>query len=176
MSFAVAAAGFSPLASNRPPLVRHTSATAVRTHSPQLLLPELPLSLLTDIDAFSDIDAYASGAEQVRDGLAAGDAIGIFILLSITGILAIIGTDDDTISLPGDPLPSSSTATPGWLTCDMRVPLPEYQDLLEACHLLNTLDGARWWLCATPDDYESCQPSKDFSDYYKTSVYVCQAN
>ena len=177
MSFAVAAAGFSPLASNRPPLVRHTPATAVRTHSPQLLLPELPLSLL----AASDIDAYASGAEQVRDGLAAGDAIGIFILLSVTGFIAIMGMDDDTISLPGDPLPSSSsdnlkTATPGWLTCDMRVPLPEYQDLLKACHLLNTLDGERWWLCATPDDFEGCQPSKDFSDYYKTSVYVCQAN
>lgn len=204
MMYSLATVGFTPLASNRPPLVCRTPTTAVRTHSSQLLLPELPPTLL----AASDIDAYASGAEQVRAGLAAGDAIGIFILLSITAFFTIMA-DDDTISLPEDPLESKpaskdlKTATPGWLTCDMRVPLPEYNDLLKACHLLNTLDGCasaaparrpcpamatlpscapacvrreRWWLCATPDDFDGCQRSKDFSDYYKHSVYVCQAS
>jgi hypothetical protein len=30
---------------------------------------------------------------------------------------------------------------PGWLTCDMRVPLPAYPDLEKACHLINTING-----------------------------------
>ena len=155
MITAIAATGFAPLASNRPPLVRHTP-TSVRTHSPQLLLPELPLTLL----AATDIDAYASSAEQLRDGLAAGDAIWVFVLLGLTGVIAIIGMDDDTISLSGDPMSTKAsddqrTATPGWLTCDMRVPLPEYADLLNACHLLNTLDECAF---APP-----AHPSPDFS-------------
>jgi hypothetical protein len=32
---------------------------------------------------------------------------------------------------------------------------------------------ARWWLC-TSESYPNCRPSKDFSDYYKHPVYVCQ--
>ena len=32
---------------------------------------------------------------------------------------------------------------------------------------------ARWWLC-TSESYPNCLPSKDFSDYYKHPVYVCQ--
>ncbi len=36
-----------------------------------------------------------------------------------------------------------------------------------------TLTRARWWLC-TSESYPNCLPSKDFSDYYKRPVYVCQ--
>ena len=32
---------------------------------------------------------------------------------------------------------------------------------------------ARWWLCAS-ESYPNCLPSKDFSDYYKRPVFVCQ--
>ena len=35
----------------------------------------------------------------------------------------------------------------GWLTTDMRVPLPTLEELFEnGCHLLNTLDGERFFL------------------------------
>ena len=34
-----------------------------------------------------------------------------------------------------------TTVEPGWLTCDMRVPLPAYPDLENACHLINTING-----------------------------------
>ena len=92
--------------------------TAVRTHSSQLLLPELPPTLL----AASDIDAYASGRAGPR---AAGDAIGIFILLSITAFT--IMADDDTISLPEDPLEASPEQGPQdchtWLA-DLRHAVP----------------------------------------------------
>merc|ERR1712216_782495 len=70
--------------------------------------------------------------------------------------------------------PTKKTVQPGWLTCDMRVPLPPYNELLSACHLLNTIDGERWWLCAEPDSYPQCTKSPDFSEYYQQSVFVCK--
>ena len=33
---------------------------------------------------------------------------------------------------------------------------------------------ARWWLCASENDQANCLPSKDFSEYYKRPVFVCQ--
>ena len=65
----------------------------------------------------------------------------------------------------------------GWLTTDMRVPLPTLEELENGCHLLNTLDGERFYLCtATSKLSESnCELSDDFSAYYNAPVYTCIA-
>lgn len=45
--------------------------------------------------------------------------------------------------------------------------------LTHARGCLAVVRRARWWLC-TSESYPNCLPSKDFSDYYKHPVYVCQ--
>jgi hypothetical protein len=45
--------------------------------------------------------------------------------------------------------------------------------LTHAPLFLAVVRRARWWLCAS-ESYPNCLPSKDFSDYYKRPVFVCQ--
>ena len=91
--------------------------------------------------------------------------------------------DDDALagmSAPPKKKKKKERASPtkiGWLTTDMRVPLPTLEELENGCHLLNTLDGERFYLCtATSKLSESnCELSDDFSAYYNAPVYTCIA-
>ena len=62
----------------------------------------------------------------------------------------------------------------GWLQADLRMPLPPWAELQEACHLVGTHGGKYMYLCASRDmGYDGCKQSSDFSDYYGKPVYVC---
>ena len=64
----------------------------------------------------------------------------------------------------------------GWLHADMRMPLPPYKDLEGACHLVGSHRGKYMWLCATAggEGYTSCNESRDFTEYYGKTVWVCE--
>jgi len=74
-------------------------------------------------------------------------------------------------------LPESSF---GWLTADLRNPLPPLEDLDE--FPIGLRDGRRVYLCRIqPDDahyhglrYASIEVSKDFTEHYGERVYICQ--
>merc|ERR1711935_651660 len=142
---------------------------------PHLL--ELPLTLLSA--AASDLSILSAADEVARTSVhtsPALDGMSVLLVLMVGPLVMGMLPKGD---VPEDAAEVSSftdvptTVEPGWLTCDMRVPLPAYPDLENACHLINTINGARWWLC-TSESYPNCLPSKDFSDYYKHPVYVCQ--
>ena len=59
----------------------------------------------------------------------------------------------------------------------MRMPLPSWDELQNACHLLGDHNGRYMYLCSSPQaDYDGCDHSEDFSGYYKKPVYVCAGN
>ena len=116
-------------------------AVAVDPH-----LLELPLTLLsTAADDLSVLDA----AEQVARASAESsplDGIGVlFILMIVMAMLPKGDVPEDKPEAPGFTDPTithvPTTVEPGWLTCDMRVPLPAYAELETACHLINTVNG-----------------------------------
>ena len=64
----------------------------------------------------------------------------------------------------------------GWLQADMRMPLPSWEELQQACHLVGDHNGHFMYLCASPQQdstLETCEISEDFTQYYKNTVYVC---
>ena len=64
----------------------------------------------------------------------------------------------------------------GWLQADLRMPLPSWEELQAACHLVGQHKGKYMYLCAESgqDGYSGCAISRDFSDYFKHEVYVCE--
>ena len=60
----------------------------------------------------------------------------------------------------------------GWLQADMRVPLPSFAELENACHRIGNQDGREVYLCATAPSVR-CQENAVFSEYYKQPVYIC---
>ena len=60
----------------------------------------------------------------------------------------------------------------GWLQADMRVPLPSFAELEDACHRIGNQDGREVYLCATAPSAR-CQENAVFSEYYKQPVYIC---
>lgn len=116
-------------------------AAAVDPH-----LLELPLTLLS---ATADDLSVLSAADQVARASAESsplDGIGmLFILMIVVAMLPKGDVPEDKPEPPGFTDPSitdvPTTVEPGWLTCDMRVPLPAYADLQASCHLLNTVNG-----------------------------------
>ena len=195
------------------PTVAAWVATARPRHA--AVRPAAAAATMLDVNLVSDVTALVAAASdadllKIAADLPAaeqagglGEALSVLWLAGALGGLVFImddeGMPDDTSKDDGQ-----KTVQPGWLTCDMRVPLPDYSQLEEACHLLNTIDGCapalcmpshahrhvrshpltitalpsrrqRWWLCAAQGSYESCEPSPDFSDFYKRPVYVCRA-
>ena len=71
------------------------------------------------------------------------------------------------------------TAGFGWLQADMRVPLPSWEELQQACHLVGTHNGRYMYLCATnavavEQELDDCKVSQDFTRYYGgKTVFVC---
>ena len=76
--------------------------------------------------------------------------------------------------------PAVAAAAPkssfGWLQADMRVPLPSYDELRDACHAIGLDQGEQVYLCASSSgaDFDDCAISDDFSEYYGESVYICR--
>lgn len=63
----------------------------------------------------------------------------------------------------------------GWLQADMSVPLPSLAELSDSCHRIGAKEGSTFYLCGQPNnDFSSCAPSEDFSEYYGERVYVCR--
>lgn len=110
---------------------------------PHLL--ELPLTLLSA--AASDLSVLSAADEVARTSVHTSPALdGLSVLLILMVGPLVMGM------LPKGDVPEdaaefssftdvSTTVEPGWLTCDMRVPLPAYPDLEKACHLINTING-----------------------------------
>ena len=179
--------GFSPRAAV--PAARPSVRGAIRSQS-QMFAPvvesqiasvvpphvlELPLSLLAAANDFAAANAFDIDHAVYTTGTQGAFGEGLSVLCALA-ILARLGqgllVDEDEASTETS---SPTTVQPGWLTCDMRVPLPAYKDLETGCHLLNTINGARWWLCAAQEDKSECVKSQDFSEYYGRTVYVCHA-
>lgn len=173
----IMSAAFAPTM-HLPTLQPRVSPMQIRAVAVDPHLLELPLTLLS---AAADDLSVLSAADQVaRASVETSPLDGIGVLFILMIVIAMLPKGDVPEEKPEAPSftdPSithvPTTVEPGWLTCDMRVPLPAYADLETACHLLNTVNGARWWLCAS-ESYPNCLPSKDFSDYYKRPVFVCQ--
>ena len=165
---AIGPAGFAPSAF-RPPTARPrvTTVPNIRAAIDAHLL-ELPVSLL------AAADEIASSAPTYHGAFGEGISV-IFVIAVAAALSKNLLKDDQSSDSTSATDYAPTTVQPGWLTCDMRVPLPDYKDLENACHLLNTINGERWWLCAEQGAYANCAPSKDFSDYYKKPVFVCQA-
>ena len=116
-------------------------AVAVDPH-----LLELPLTLLS---AAADDLSVLDAADQVARASAESsplDGIGVlFILMIVMAMLPKGDVPEDKPEAPGFTDPTfthvPTTVEPGWLTCDMRVPLPAYTELETACHLINTVNG-----------------------------------
>ena len=110
---------------------------------PHLL--ELPLTLLSA--AASDLSILSAADEVARTSVHTSPALdGMSVLLVLMMgplVMGMLPKGD----VPEDAAEISSftdvptTVEPGWLTCDMRVPLPAYPDLENACHLINTING-----------------------------------
>ena len=67
-------------------------------------------------------------------------------------LMNMLEADDDALAGMSAPpkKKKKERASPtkiGWLTTDMRVPLPTLEELENGCYLLNTLDGERFYLC-----------------------------
>ena len=48
----------------------------------------------------------------------------------------------------------------GWLHADLRMPLPSYEELNEACHLIGMRDGRRRYLCVAESDAQKGDAQK----------------
>lgn len=69
-------------------------------------------------------------------------------------------------------------STFGWFHADMRTPLPSLEELQQACHQVGTHEGHYVYLCGShqPADARlgSCLLSDDFTQFYKSPIYVCK--
>ena len=108
---------------------------------PHLL--ELPLALLSA--AASDLSVLRAADEVARTSVHVSlDGMSVLLVLMMGPLVMGMLPKGD---VPEDAAEISSftdvptTVEPGWLTCDMRVPLPAYPDLENACHLINTING-----------------------------------
>ena len=108
---------------------------------PHLL--ELPLTLLSA--AASDLSVLSAADEVARTSVHVSlDGMSVLLVLMMGPLVMGMLPKGD---VPEDAAEISSftdvptTVEPGWLTCDMRVPLPAYPDLENACHLINTING-----------------------------------
>ena len=111
---------------------------------PQLL--DLPFTLLSA--AANDLSILGAADQVARTSAVHTSPVldGMSLLLILMMGPVVMGMLPKGDIAKDEAEPSSftdvpSTVQPGWLTCDMRVPLPAYPDLENACHLLNTING-----------------------------------
>ena len=104
-----------------------------------------------------------------------------FLVISIASKLAFpdalgdsFGGEDAAAS------PDSSTDAGvggfGWLQADLRMPLPSWAELEQACHPVGNHNGWHMYLCSSKQQggrLEKCEVSEDFTKYYGQTVYVC---
>ena len=112
---------------------------------PHLL--DLPLTLLSAaVDNLSILSAADQVARTSAHAHTSPVLDGMTLLFVVAMGPAIMGMFTKGNLAEDEPEPSGftdvpNTVQPGWLTCDMRVPLPAYPDLEKACHLINTING-----------------------------------
>ena len=161
-----------PLAPLRP----LRSSLPARSHEAAMVTPADIDPILQDMPVF---DAPADA------GVSPVAAFVVCFLIAFIGssLMNMPEADDDALagmSAPPKKKKKKERASPtkiGWLTTDMRVPLPTLEELENGCHLLNTLDGERFYLCtaASKLSESNCELSDDFSAYYNAPVYTCIA-
>jgi len=108
-------------------------------------------------------------------GCAAAYAFGQAVAALHCGISAVLSDEQPEPTTLLEAVPESSF---GWHDADLRMPLPAYSDLDE--HPIGVRDGHRVYLCtaaAAARNYKACtvELSKDFSEYYGHSVFICYA-
>ena len=170
MAPTVAAFVAVPLA--RPACSLSAPARASPTTAVLDLPPEEVAKLFDSGDAAAGV-ADAAGMHPLLDAA--------IFLITLNVAISFFGGFGDGLADEDDPdkleLASSRKETEfGWLQADLRMPLPSWKELQDACHLVGSFRGKYMYLCASsePSDYDGCAVSKDFSEYYGNTVYVCQ--
>jgi hypothetical protein len=119
------------------------------------------------------LEEFLPPPELMHDvGIGHSDAALASVALAfiMTFVVALFTGDAET------EIASTKTNTFGWLQADLRMPLPPWEELKEACHLVGKHDGHYMFLCADAsqdDGLTKCEVSSDFSLHYGRQVYVC---
>ena len=149
---------------------RPTSASVAPNarSSPVTLIQEF----LPTAEVMDGMAAVGGGGGEIVDAAIFFVAVsaGVFFLTNMVEV----EEDDGASRTPNPSKPAKATDGFGWLQADMRMPLPPWEELQQACHLVGDHHGHFMYLCANPQqEYETCELSDDFSKYYKHDVYVC---
>lgn len=123
------------------PRVRYTAAAAAHGPSPIMRAPPVE-EFLPDA---SVLDPYAAAGAGGDIDILLNAAI-FLIALAITSRLVSSSLDDEI----GDSTPSNEGVSGfTWLHADMRMPLPSWDELQTACHMVGTHNGRYMYLCAS---------------------------
>jgi len=90
-------------------------------------------------------------------------------ILRATGLAPSLSSRDIAAYLADAP-----QSTFGWLQADLRTPLPPLEEL--QVHPIGLRDGKQVFLCTAAEaiKYRAVEVSRDFSEHYGQSVYICQ--
>jgi len=101
--------------------------------------------------------------------------VGLEEAFGAAGVLGLGYMGMQMMTAPKDDDVPKKRSSFGWLQADMRVPLPKYEDLQLACHLVGVDGKNQMYLCSaqSKSSFSSCDISDDFTQYYGHTVYVC---
>ena len=148
---AAPAAAFSPAAHAQRAALRHSTATA------SIVPPEFSDTVFSE---------GTSESMQLMQFFCFG-----FVRASMFATNMHVPEDEEEVTPSEEAAPSPF----GWLQADLRVPLPEWEELTQTCHLIGSDGDHLMYLCAKPEaSLSECQPSTDFSAYYAHQVFICK--
>jgi hypothetical protein len=111
----------------------------------------------------STIVTWSDGLQAAERLLAAVQATGQLVLaVAMFYVGAVLAASPDEEKSADTPKKNSKGF--GWLQADMRVPLPPWEELEEACHLVGVYKGKHMFLCASPSQdaaLSACEVSND---------------
>jgi len=163
--------------------VAQAAPRLVMSHSQPAMRSTPPIAMLSGIDAATLLAAVPDGFADVSAG-AAAESSSFEVAASLMGlcIAAFIGstilsgaTDTEAEEQPGH----KEAQAFGWLQADLRMPLPSFAELKDACHLVGSWKGNAMFLCSSPQQMGAtthCEQSADFTEYYGQPVYVCEGS
>ena len=163
-----------------PPLARRPTSLGVASHArtSSVTLIEEFLPSADVMNGVVSAAAESGGGGEIVDAAIffLAVSVGVFFLTSTVEIEEVDGASASSNSKTAKKAGAKPTDGFGWLQADMRMPLPSWEELQQACHLVGDHNGHFMYLCASPQQdstLETCEISEDFTQYYKNTVYLC---
>lgn len=151
--------------SHQQPAMRSVSSIAMLSgYDAATLLAAVP-------SGFADVTAGATAAESSLE--AAASVLALCVAAFVGSTMLSATTETEAEDQPGHREAQSF----GWLQADLRMPLPSFAELQDACHLVGSWKGHNMFLCSSAQQMgstTSCKQSADFTEYYGQPVFVCE--